>query len=82
MALIDDYSAADNYTRPARCQVKEKQQYYSGNFCLTLPISVHGSAFRYFFELRMVNWLPAVVRGSASHVTGMEIGAPARARVE
>src|SRR5262249_12556236 len=39
-------------------------------------------ALRYFLELSTVTWVPAVVRASASHATGMEIGAPARARVE
>jgi hypothetical protein len=55
---------------------------YSGSFCLTLPISAQGSVLRYFFELRSVNWLPDVVRASASHDSGIESGAPARARVE
>jgi hypothetical protein len=55
---------------------------YPGNLWRTLPISAQGSAFRYFFELRMVNWLPPVVRASASHDSGIESGAPARARVE
>jgi hypothetical protein len=55
---------------------------YPGNFCRTFPIPAHGSAFRYFFEFKTVNWLPAVVRESASHDNGIEIGAPARARVE
>jgi hypothetical protein len=55
---------------------------YPGNLWRTLPISAHGSALRYFFQLSTVNWLPARVRASASHETGIEIGAPARARVE
>ena len=29
-----------------------------------------------------MNWLPPVLRGSASHDTGIDTGAPARARVE
>jgi hypothetical protein len=55
---------------------------YPGSFCLTLPISAQGSALRCFFALSSVNWLPEAVRASASHDTGIEIGAPARARVE
>jgi hypothetical protein len=70
------------HNRHARLILVKAPLSYPGNFCRTFPISAQGSFLRCFFELSSVNWLPAVVRGSASHVTGMEIGAPARARVE
>src|ERR1700733_10495754 len=56
--------------------------YLVGNRCLTLPMSAQASFLRCFLRLSTVNWLPPVVRGSASHDTGTETGAPARARVE
>ena len=48
---------------------------YLRSFCRTLPISAQGSFRRIFFRSSTVNWLPAVVRGSASHDTGTETGA-------
>lgn len=54
----------------------------SGSFCRTLPRSAQASLAGSFVKSGSVNWWPLVVRAKASHDTGMDTGAPARARVE
>jgi len=61
------------YRRPVRT---------AGSFCRTLPISAQASFLMRFLISRTVKSLPPMVRGSRSQVTGVETGAPGRARVE